>query len=261
MPSDDHQRQIAEQFTQQVDRFVMSPHVNAQEPVQRFLRLMAPHGDENALDVGCGPGLLARALAPHVAHIEGIDLTPAMVDKARQIASEAGLNNTSFTVGSSYALPYADGSFDLVTTRLALHHMDDPAQAILEMARVLKPGGHLAVFDMATAEIAAEADEHNAVERLRDPTHVLALAPSTMLKFIGAAGLDFVRGDSTSLTLEVEDWIARAEQDAASAAEAKNRLHAAIGTRRFGGRRVWQAATGLCFEGRYLMWLAEKPTR
>jgi predicted TPR repeat methyltransferase len=69
------------QFTAQVERFVKSPHVNEPEPVRRFLAAVAPRGDERALDVACGPGLLEKAFASHVREIVGVDLTPAMVTK------------------------------------------------------------------------------------------------------------------------------------------------------------------------------------
>ena len=69
---------IVTQFTAQVDHFVTSPHVNQPEAVHRFVEAVAPHGDECALDVACGPGLLAQAFAPHVRKYIGVDLTPAM---------------------------------------------------------------------------------------------------------------------------------------------------------------------------------------
>ena len=128
------------QFTAQVDRFVTSPHVNEPEAVRRFLAAVDPHCDESALDVACGPGLLARAFAPQVRVYVGVDLTPAMVDKAAAIAREVGITNARFEIADALRLPFEANTFDLVLTRLALHHLPDPRRAVHEMARVLRPG-------------------------------------------------------------------------------------------------------------------------
>ena len=118
--------------------------------MRRFLAAVAPRGDERALDVACGPGLLAKAFAPHVREFVGVDLTPAMVEKATAIAREAGLSNVRFDVADALRLPFEANAVDLVLSRLALHHMPDPGAAVREMARVLRPGARFGVFDMTT---------------------------------------------------------------------------------------------------------------
>ncbi len=119
---------VVEQFTAQVDRFVTSPHVNHPEPVARYVRTVAPRGHKRVLDVGCGPGLLATAFAPPVRQYVGVDLTPAMVAKAADIARAAGIPNARFEVGDALVLPFDAASFDL-----ALHHISDPRRAIQQM--------------------------------------------------------------------------------------------------------------------------------
>jgi ubiquinone/menaquinone biosynthesis C-methylase UbiE len=114
------------QFTAQVERFVTSSHVNEPEAVHRFLAAVAPCGHERALDVACGPGLLEKAFAPHVREIVGVDLTPAMVNKAVVVDREAGISNAQFEVADALRLPFHADALDLVLTRLALHHMPDP---------------------------------------------------------------------------------------------------------------------------------------
>jgi len=88
---------IVTQFTEQVDHFVTSRHVNQPEAVRRFVEAVAPQGDERALDVACGRGCW-QAFAPHVGEYIGIDLTPAMVEKAAATAREVGLSNARFEV-------------------------------------------------------------------------------------------------------------------------------------------------------------------
>lgn len=248
-----------DQFTAQVERFVRSPHVNAEEPVARFVAMVDPRPDEDALDVACGPGLLAKAFAPRVRSFLGIDLTPAMVEKARALAAESGLANARFETGDAMALPLADGSIDLALSRLALHHMADPRGAIREMARVLRPGGRAGIFDMTTSEHVDESAYHNLVERLRDPSHARALPLSELFFFLGEAGLDADRLETLDFELDVEDWIARAEQAKEQADEARALIAHALGTRRFGGKRVRRDEGGkLLFTVRWAIVVATK---
>lgn len=256
-----HDVEIKEQFTAQVERFVRSPHVNAEEPIARFVAIARLRASERVLDVGCGPGLLAKAFAPRASVFVGIDLTAAMVAKACEVARGAGLANARFAVGDARGLPFPDGVFDLVLTRLVLHHMAEPERAIAEMARVARPGGRVAVFDMTTSEIEEEARYHDEVERLRDPSHASALPLSRLARTLGQAGLQVAALDAMDFAIDAEDWIARAEQTREQADEARRRIAAAIGGRRFGGKRAWRDASGkLWFTVRWVMVVAEKPT-
>ncbi len=91
------------------------------------------------LDVACGPGLVVGAFARVVRHASGIDLTPAMIDKAREHAAALGLGNVDWHVGNVAALPFADRSFSLVVSRFAFHHFVDPLGVLREMVRVCAP--------------------------------------------------------------------------------------------------------------------------
>ena len=224
------------QFTAQVERFVTSPHVNEQEPVRRFLAAVAPRGDERALDVACGPGLLEKAFAPHVREIVGVDLTPAMVVKAVAIDREAGISNAQFEVADALRLPFATNALDLVLARPGAPSHARPARAVREMARVLCPGGRLGVFDITTPEITEESTYHDLVERLRDPSHARALPLSELAEMVGLAGLELDKIETMDYAQDVEDWIARAEQSADDAKQARQLIAAAIGTRKFGAQ-------------------------
>jgi SAM-dependent methyltransferase len=101
------------------------------------------------LEVGCGPGHLARRLARHGLKVTGVDLDPAMVARARAGAGrrgDAGHPRLAFLVGDAAALAFPDGAFDLVVSTLSVHHWADPAAGLAEVGRVLRPGGRALVW-------------------------------------------------------------------------------------------------------------------
>jgi SAM-dependent methyltransferase len=151
-------------------------------------------------------------------------------------------------------------ALDVAISRLAIHHIPDAGAALREMARVIRPDGRIGLFDITTSEDVAEAAYHNEVERLRDPSHASALPLSELFRLIGRARLDADRLDTMDYELEVEDWISRAEQSPEQARGARERIAAALGTRRFGGKRVRRdAERKQWFTVRWAIITARKP--
>jgi ubiquinone/menaquinone biosynthesis C-methylase UbiE len=104
-----------------------------------------------AADIGCGPGYLAIELARAAPglHVTGVDLSNAMLAQGIENAALAGVAHAvDFRTGDAAALPFPDGSLDLVVSTLSLHHWDDPVSVLDEIARVLRPGGAFLVFDL-----------------------------------------------------------------------------------------------------------------
>jgi SAM-dependent methyltransferase len=103
------------------------------------------------LDVGCGAGHWGRALAtvlPPEARVVGVDREAVWVEKAAERAAAAGLGGRyTFEQGRAEALPFPDGTFDLVTCQTVLIHCPDPGAALAEMVRVTRPGGRIAVAE------------------------------------------------------------------------------------------------------------------
>jgi len=114
--------------------------IQAEEPLVESVTGKLPPG--RALDAACGTGRHAARLAADGHDVVGIDATPAMLDIARTRAPSA-----EFRLGDLTALPVDDGSFDLAICALALAHLPDPAPAIAELARVVRPGGRIVLTD------------------------------------------------------------------------------------------------------------------
>ena len=109
---------------------------------------VAPDG-ARVLEVGCGPGHLSARLAHHGFDVTGLDLDPAMIERARANARRlrSGDRRPSFLVGDVASLAFPDGSFDLVVSTLSMHHWADPAAGLAEIGRVLRPGGRALIWD------------------------------------------------------------------------------------------------------------------
>ncbi len=109
------------------------------------------HGGERVVDVGCGAGmdsLIAARLVGADGQVVGVDMTAAMLQKARRAAAESGMENIEFREGFGEALPVADSWANAVISNGVLNLMPDKAAALREMARVLKPNGRLQIADI-----------------------------------------------------------------------------------------------------------------
>ena len=184
-----HQDLILDQFTRQAVVFNAAAPVANADALQLIVDAAKPGPDDTVLDVACGGGLVARAFAPHVRHATGIDVTPAMLDTARQAATEQGLTNVTWDQGDVTTLPYSDAKFTIVATRFSFHHFVDAGAVLKEMVRVCAPGGRIVVADSCPSEDKAKAAAFNQLELLRDPSHTRALPLSELKALFAAAGL------------------------------------------------------------------------
>lgn len=121
----------------------------------------ALHPQAVVADVGAGTGFLAQGLAPRVARVHVVDNSPEMLSVARR--NLATFDNVEFWVAEGTSLPFADVSLDAILANMYLHHMADPAAAIREMSRVLKPGGRLVITDLSEHSYTWLREEHHDV--------------------------------------------------------------------------------------------------
>jgi ubiquinone/menaquinone biosynthesis C-methylase UbiE len=118
---------------------------------------------DDVLDVGCGAGvdtLFSAMMTGSSGKVVGIDLTPAMLAKAKKNLSMTDCKNVRFEEGSVENLPFADEDFDVVTSNGALNLVPDKARAFAEIYRILKPNGRLLVADeILIGELPEEKDK------------------------------------------------------------------------------------------------------
>jgi ubiquinone/menaquinone biosynthesis C-methylase UbiE len=175
----------------------------AGETAERLRSMLAPNGDERALDVGTGAGALAIALAPLVREVVGIDLVPELLAEGRKRAPA----NVELLEADATALPFDRGSFDLVCTARTLHHVARPEIVIAEMTRVLRAGGTMLVVDQLAPGDPLAAIELNAFERARDPSTTRVLADVDLRGLFDANNLVLRRSEVVRETRDLDGYL------------------------------------------------------
>jgi SAM-dependent methyltransferase len=204
-----YEESIRDEFTHQTDSFADSPTMSGAETLGALVELAPVDDGASWLETACGPGLISRALASRVGSVSGVDLTPAMIERARADALADGIENVQFSVGDATALEFEDSSFDGAVNRLSLHHIPAPQRVLAEMARIVRPGGWVIVGDHITDPGAEAMAWHQEVERLRDPSHWSCLTRERLRRIGEEAGLTLDSEQLTDLDLDYDDWLAR----------------------------------------------------
>ena len=203
----DHENRVRDEFTRQAETFSASAAITDAALTQRFIDALGEAARGSVLDVACGPGILSAEIAKTARQVVALDLTPQMLKKAAQRCTEAGLDNVTFREGNATELPFADAAFDAVVTRLSVHHFDRPSRAMSEIFRVLRPRGAFVVADVISSEMPAEAELQNAIEILRDPSHVRMLPGSELKALVSGAGFAVESQTTWDKPREFEEWM------------------------------------------------------
>jgi len=171
-------------------------------PIAADVAAVAPDG-ARVLEAGCGPGHLSIRLArQHGLDVTGLDLDPAMIERARANSDQAGdgdESRPSFLVSDVAAMPFSDGSFDLVISTFSMHHWADPTAGLAEIGRVLRPGARALVWDARPGVWPFHADPPDPVEHTQGaPLRVVSATPWRWpWRFNLIQRTDLVRADSS----------------------------------------------------------------
>lgn len=200
------QAAAAAQFDRQSDRYGKSHILADTADVAAALGGLAVPPDGRALDVATGGGHTALWLARHGWQVTAGDIAPRMLANAAALAAGEGCAIAT-RLFPAEEIPFGDGSFALVTTRVAPHHFSAPARFVAEAHRVLQPGGHLLVIDGSVPDDDPEtAAWLHEVERARDPSHGRFLARRTWEELVIGRGLVVRRSALTPVKQPDLDW-------------------------------------------------------
>jgi ubiquinone/menaquinone biosynthesis C-methylase UbiE len=207
-----HKDLVREEFTRQANDYAAAPMIRDIDHIERLVSIVAPRPDARVLEIATGPGHVAMAFAQVAREVIGVDLTEAPLKIAERMRAERGLQNVSFRQADVEArLPFGENEFDVVVCRFAVHHFENPALVIAEMARVSRIDGTVAIEDLISSEHPARADYYNRFETLRDTSHTRALPLSELVRTIAASGLEIMRFESGALKNPVDRWFASAQ--------------------------------------------------
>lgn len=265
-PESSHQEKIRDRFTETADVFartVRRTRVEEGEELAGRATAGLPNADKVlALDLACGPGTYTRPLAARVRHAIGADLTPAMVEKARAEAARDGITNIEFVCADIYALPFGDGVAGIVSCGYAFHHMTDPARALAEMARVLQPGGRVAITDIIVRE-GCDGAFQNRLEQVRDPSHTTTQSVANFRSLVQNTGLRVLSEHLHDNWHDFDVWMGNAGKAPGDPIYAQTRglMESCLDHDRSGfrPRRSDKIASGLEFMHTVLLLIAEKP--
>lgn len=203
-----HEDALREEFTHQSASFGKAAVMTSAETLGALVELVPVDPGARWLEPACGTGIVSLALAERVGSVIGIDLTPAMIGEAKR-AVTGEEDRVEFSVGDATALAFADGSFDGAVTRLSLHHIPASGRVLVEMARVVRPGGLVVVGDVVTEEDAEATAWREEIERLRDPSHWACQTSERLRRMGSAAGLELQEEQLVPLDIDFDDWLTR----------------------------------------------------
>jgi ubiquinone/menaquinone biosynthesis C-methylase UbiE len=226
---------VRREFTRQASNFEAAGSLFRDSSI---LDWIAEHVDVSAeskiLDVAGGTGQLGRHLAREGRSAVIVDLTDAMLAAGFRSVQEEGRDDVVFVRGDAISLPFPDGQFDVVVSRFALHHMDDPGRAIAEMARVCHDDGSVTLIDMV-----AGGSRHDELEQLRDPSHTQALPEEELRSLLTAAGREPSQYADRDQAMPLEPWLEQAK----TPEEDRERIRAAFEDEAAGGAETGMRAT------------------
>ncbi len=229
------QQAASEQFGRQSHRYGKGHILEDVADVRAALGTISLPTKARVLDVATGAGHTGLLLASLGHEVTLSDLTEPMLQRAREAATERKLS-VQFSQHPAEAMPYADASFDLVTCRVAPHHFSAPDRFVLEVARVLVPGGYFLLIDGTVQDDEPETEAWlHEVEKLRDPSHHRLLSPRTWGELCTAAALHV---QSRGIHLKKQPDLEWYFETAATSAENRLRVRELVADAPTGVRRL-----------------------
>ncbi len=204
-----HEALVGQQFGSRAGAYLGSA-VHAQgADLQALAALVEDGRGARVLDLGCGAGHVSFNAAARAGEIIAYDLSAEMLSVVAQAAAERGLGNIATRQGAAERLPFPDESFDCVLSRYSAHHWRDVEAALREAARVLKPGGIVGIVDAVSPGSPLLDTYLQAVELLRDPSHVRNYSRAEWEEAMVRAGLKPHSVSPYRVRLDFATWIER----------------------------------------------------
>lgn len=190
---DSHNEDVISEFTKLASTYHDVSLHSYDYSLDLMIRYSKPTIDDTVLDVACGYGTVAFEYAKVVKHVTGIDITPAMIERARIIQKERNIDNLDWRIGDISTLPFKDNFFSIVVTRGSLHHLVDSNKVMEEMYRVCKPGGKILITDIMVDK--NKKDDFNSVDKVKVLSYTKALTLEDIIEKMKTLGAIDIRSE------------------------------------------------------------------
>jgi SAM-dependent methyltransferase len=204
------QHEVAQsQFGPRADAYVTSAVHASGADLDAVERIASRTRPARALDLGCGGGHVAYRLAPHAHEVIACDLSKDMLAAVSQAAAQKGFPNVRTIEAPAEALPFDDASFDLVACRFTAHHWQDFRAGIAEAHRVARPGAPAVFIDVVAPDRPLLDTHLQAVELLRDTSHVRDYTIAEWSRTVEGAGFTVQAVTRHRLRMAFQSWVER----------------------------------------------------
>lgn len=204
-----HDDVVQDQFGPRAAAYVQSAVHAAGEDLDALEAVARRTAPERAIDIGAGGGHVSYRLAPHAAAVMAVDLSVEMLEAVSDTARARGLRNIETCLAPAENLPFADASFDFAASRFSAHHWRDFEAGLRQARRVLKPGSTAIFIDVVSPGIAAFDTHLQALELLRDPSHIRNYTVSEWKAALARAGFHVRNTKLRRLRLDYPTWVER----------------------------------------------------
>lgn len=193
-----------------------------------MLRLAQPTANDRVLDVGTGRGSIAMAFAPYVAFVLGVDVSPAMLERADAARLARNVHNVHFRLGELGSLALEERSFEIIVSHDLLHYLRDPQALFNRFRNLLAVGGRLLIDQLVGAEDAVQRATQYAIELRRDTALTGIPSANEIERMLQAAGFRIERQERYTVARELEEWLASAAADDTTRSAVRSMLEAGL---------------------------------
>jgi ubiquinone/menaquinone biosynthesis C-methylase UbiE len=204
-----HDKNVQNQFGPRANAYVESAVHSQGEDLIALEAIVKGVAPDHALDLGCGGGHVAYTMARHARQVTASDLSADMLAAVASTARTKGLDNIRTVEASAQRLPFEEATFDFLGCRYSAHHWFDVEQGLREARRVLKPGSPAIFIDVYSPGRPLLDTHLQAIELLRDTSHVRNYAASEWSNMLAQAGFTVRATNTRQVLMHFETWIAR----------------------------------------------------
>lgn len=200
---------VEEQFGNTAAAYLTSTVHASGADLEAVKAIVQRYKSPTVLDLGCGAGHISFSVAPFSASVTAYDLSAKMLAVVSDSAKQRNHQNIEVRQGPAEKLPFPDEAFDVVVTRFSAHHWADVPAAMKEVHRVLRPDGVAVVIDIIAPENPLHDTTLQAIELLRDASHVRDYRASEWASIFSSANFSHQRINTWRLKMVFDEWVAR----------------------------------------------------